>query len=219
MVYLGVDFEQLFGRAERPAEESRRQLGIEPGQVLVLMVGHIRRWKGQHVLVQALTKLPADTLGRVRVFFAGGFADTDRDYRKELEETIDSLGFSERITFLGERENIPDLMRASDIVVHASTLPEPFGLVIVESMALGRPVVAADLGGPREIIRPGTGLTFDVARPAELAEQLDRLARDEALRSSLGERARARALDFSASRMALGIEEVYREVLTSAAAR
>jgi glycosyltransferase involved in cell wall biosynthesis len=213
MVYLGTDLEALTARATRSPDGVRAELGIARDEVMVSMVGHIRRWKGQHIVVQALSGASDDVRGRTRVFFIGGVSQDEQTYRQELENLIATSGLSRHITFLGTREDIPDLMSASDIVVHASTSPEPFGLVVVEAMGLGRPVIAAASGGPSEIIVPGTGLVFDPEDPQALTAHLETLVHDESLRSSLGSRARERARRFSAPRMAMGVQGVYRETL------
>jgi len=117
------------------------------------------------------------------------------------------------VRFLGERADVPDLMNAADIVLHASTVPEPFGLVIVEAMALGKPVIAASAGGPTEILTPRLGLMFDTDRPEELAQHLTQLADDPGFRELLGARARERAREFSVTPMVRATEDLYAELL------
>jgi len=103
-------------------------------------------------------------------------------------------------------------MNAADIVVHASTDPEPFGIVVVEGMALGKAVLASALGGPLEIITPGTGLLFDPAHPEQLAAAIDRVAADANFRGELGRAARERADVFSVRALVSGTEAAYDSV-------
>jgi glycosyltransferase involved in cell wall biosynthesis len=115
--------------------------------------------------------------------------------------------------FLGPRTDIPDLVNAADATIHASTMPEPFGIVLVEGMALGKVVLASDAGGPREIFTEGTGYLHDPQDPTHLARGLERLVSDPAWRVAVGARALARAQTFDVSHMAGKIESVYTRVL------
>jgi glycosyltransferase involved in cell wall biosynthesis len=108
---------------------------------------------------------------------------------------------------------VPDIMNAADVVLSASTAPEPFGLVVVEGMAVGKPVVATRHGGPAEIITPGAGLCFDPASPEELGSLLEALLESPELRSALGRGGRERAAAFPVSRAVAGVERVYTELL------
>jgi len=96
--------------------------------------------------------------------------------------------------------------------VHASTIPEPFGIVVIEGMSLGKTVLASALGGPLEIIVPGSGLLFDPSDPGDLAQQLARASSDPALRAELGTGARIRADVFSVRALLRGTEAAYDEV-------
>jgi glycosyltransferase involved in cell wall biosynthesis len=87
-------------------------------------------------------------------------------------------------------------MDAADVVLHTSTVPEPFGRVVLEGLALGKTVVASQLGGPSEILGPGDGLLFDPASPETLAVILRDLAHDQAARIAFGRRAAIRAQAF-----------------------
>jgi glycosyltransferase involved in cell wall biosynthesis len=106
------------------------------------------------------------------------------------------------------------VLRALDVVVHASTAPEPFGLVIAEAMAAGRTVVTTGLGGAAELVRPGVdGLTWDAHQPASLAAVLTRLRQDPLLRTSLGKNARdAARARFSLQRLGVEVSAAYSRV-------
>jgi glycosyltransferase involved in cell wall biosynthesis len=188
------------------------------------MVGNIKRWKGQGVVLDALSLLGADLRNRIRVLFIGdlenapasatGYARSKPGlYYEELQRTVTERCLTDCVKFLGRRQDVPDLMNAADVVVHASTKPEPFGLVVVEGMALGKPVIAANDGGPADIVVPGSGLTFDTQKPEQLAQALQRLAADPRLQVSLGTGARARAREFTIDRTVRAVEQVYRELV------
>ena len=95
-----------------------------------------------------------------------------------------------------------------------STRPEPFGLVVVEGMALGRAVVAAGSGGPAEIITPDSGVLFDPTRPDELTSVLASLMRDPEARRRLSAGARRRANDFSVRQNVAALETLYGKMLS-----
>jgi len=117
---------------------------------VVLLPGRISRWKGQETLLRAAMELPD-----IVVWLAGDafFTGDDRKYKGELELLAGDAALRGRVVFTGQQSNMAALMKASDVIVHASTAPEPFGRVVVEGMLAGRPVIASNEGGPSEILR------------------------------------------------------------------
>jgi glycosyltransferase involved in cell wall biosynthesis len=112
--------------------------------------------------------------------------------REGLEQLAARLRLGDRAGFVPFQREVAPVYRSLDVVVHASTQPEPFGLSVVEAMACGRAVVASDAGGVREIVEPGrTGLLHLPGDPADLAARLRELACDEVLRARLGAAAAA----------------------------
>ena len=109
--------------------------------------------------------------------------------------------------------SVSDLVNAADLAIHASVKPEPFGLVVVEAMALGKPVIGASTGGPAEVLTPECGITHDVQDPGELARALTRLVNDPAERARLGANALLRVEEFSVRRTIEGTERVYHRFL------
>lgn len=132
--------------------------------------GRIARWKGQDVLLRA-----AETVPGLKVWVVGEafFTGDDHRYADELNALASSPALAGRVEFLGQRDDIPRLMQAADIVVHTSVAPEPFGRVVVEGMLSGRPVIASRAGGPAEMIRDGeTGWLYSPGDAGELASAL-----------------------------------------------
>jgi glycosyltransferase involved in cell wall biosynthesis len=213
LVYLGVDFDALQARVVRSREAVRSELGVAADQLLVLMTGNIRAWKGQREIIAALQLLPKGIRDRLRLYFAGATANVDKTYEAELRSEITAAGLSDCVGFLGSRSDVPDLYSAADIALHASTTPEPFGLVVPEAMALKCAVIAASSGGPAEVILPGTGLLCDPARPEEYARALEQLVRDDWLRQSIAEAGPARAALFSIQRTVEGTQRAYQRAL------
>jgi glycosyltransferase involved in cell wall biosynthesis len=208
-VYLGVDIDELRARVVTPRDVVRQTLGVADDTVLVTMVGNVRRWKGQHVVVAALTTLPDAVRRRMRVLFVGATSPESESYAATLAATVETERLGEIVTFLGPRTDVPDLLAATDVAIHASVEPEPFGLVVPEAMALGAAVIAAGAGGPLEIVTPTTGMLFDPASPAELAAHLTTLVTDADRRRALALAGPDRAQHFSIGRHVAGNVAVY----------
>jgi len=134
------------------------------------LIGHFSRlapWKGQHILIAALTQCPPN----VTAMFVGDALFGEQDYVQELHRQVRTLGLENRVKFLGFRTDIPQLMAACDLVAHTSIAPEPFGRVIVEGMLCGRPVVVAKAGGAVELVEHGmSGFLVTPGVPQELAQ-------------------------------------------------
>lgn len=195
-IHPGIDVGAFRARVRRRAESVRAELLVAPEQLLVLMVGNVRQWKGQHVAIEALGKLPLELRPAIRLVFAGAAANGDAGYERGLRARVAADGLAGQVSFLGHRDDVADLMAAADVVLHASVEPEPFGLVLVEGMALGRVVVASRLGGPNEILDEGSGITFAPGNADELAAVLERQIREPEQRQVLGRGAMRRAESF-----------------------
>lgn len=213
VVHLGIDIEGFVGSATRTRSSMRAALGVAPNEFVVLMLGNIREWKGQDVLLDAVARLPDELQSRVRVLLAGEASEADHAYLERLRALGERLRKPASVSFLGSRSDVADLLSAADVMVHASTAPEPFGLVLVEAMAMGTPVVASDTGGPAEIIDAGSGLLLRAGDAAQLAATLERLAGDDPLCRELAAGGRRRAAAFSADKVAHAHAAIYRRLL------
>jgi glycosyltransferase involved in cell wall biosynthesis len=181
--------------------------------MLVAMVGNLRPWKGQHIAIEALAGMPASRRREIQLLIIGSSNAADAAYEQDLLARVESAGLKDQVRFLGHRTDVPDLMAASDVVLHASTEPEPFGLVVVEGMALGRPVVASSIGGPLEILDNKTGLMFSPARPDDLARHLSMLVAKPDRRRALGKAAQARAKKFGIANTVEETTRVYDQLM------
>ncbi len=188
--------------------------GLTPdtGLVRIGLVATFGRWKGHDVFLDALAQLSTDL--PVRGYVIGGPVYQTSGSQRTLEELrtyAAQRGLEGRAGFTGHIANVPGAMRALDIVVHASTCPEPFGMVIAEGMATGRAVVAVRNGGAQELFEEGIdALGHEMGDACDLAHQLRRLVTDPALRRSLSESARLAAeRRFSPERMAREFLQVY----------
>ncbi|MBU8543948.1 MULTISPECIES: glycosyltransferase family 4 protein [Roseomonadaceae] len=211
LIPRGVDprrFDPASLSAEAVAAQ-RAEWGAGPGDAVILLPARLTRWKGQAVLVEALAHLPPTA----RIVLAGGGRDNFRD---ELLALAARHGVADRLRLAG---HVPDLalaMAAADIVVHASTDAEAFGRTVIEAQAMARPVVAADLGGPRETVEHGvTGWRVPPGDPLALAAMLAWvLAMPTAARQAVGDAARDSVLrHYSTAAMQAATIAVYRELL------
>lgn len=182
-------------RTTRPRSESRAALGLDGDTIAFGILGGIQEWKGQAVVVEAMALL-RDRQPSARLLVVGGAHRAGLEYERRIRERVASLGLGDRVVFTGFRSDVPDVIDALDVVVHASVRPEPFGRVILEGMMLGRPVIAAAAGGVPEFVDEGrTGFLVTPGDAGALAERMALLAADPELRQSVGQRARAVALD------------------------
>jgi glycosyltransferase involved in cell wall biosynthesis len=135
-------------------------------------------------------------------------------YLQELEALTQSLGGEDNVLFMGEREDVPEILRSLDVLLMPSWF-EPFGRAIIEAMAMGVPVVATDVGGPTEIVANGKeGVLLPPRDPERWAKVVAALLEDPERRKVMGQNARERATrDFSVERHIEQVEALYDEVL------
>lgn len=185
-----------------------------PTAPTVGLVGRIARWKGQHVFLRAAALVSARRPD-VRFQIIGAPLFAEQDYEREIRALACELGLDGCVEFLGFRDDVGRLVGALDVLAHASITAEPFGLVIAEGMAAGRPVVATDGGGAREIVAEGeTGFLVPMGDWGAMADALLRLLGDPAEARRMGERGRARVREqFSIGRTARSMEAVYARML------
>lgn len=215
-IYNGVDLEEF--SPVGPTLDLDTLSGFDaafPETVRVGMLATLARWKGHETFLQAMALIPA-TLP-VRGYVAGGalYQTNGSQYSlSELKQLAAELGVSQRIGFTGFVEEPAAVMRSLDVVVHASTEPEPFGLVIVEGMACGRPVIVSEAGGVKELITVGTDTLGHPPGDAKtLAGCITRLARDSDLRRRLGQAGRKTAEQrFDRARLATELIPLYKSL-------
>ncbi len=171
-------------------DEVRRELGIAPATVVLAAVGHFGAEKGIDRVVTAFLELRrARPELDVELLVCGSGSESQRQGLEEL------AGADARVRFLGFRRDVPRLMQGADVLVHAPRL-EAFGLVLIEAMASGLPIVATSVGGITDIVVDGeTGLLVPAEHPGALAGALEKLAADVNLRQEMGSAGRERAID------------------------
>jgi glycosyltransferase involved in cell wall biosynthesis len=193
------------------------QWRLPDGAAVVLLPGRLTSWKGQAVLIEAFARLARRDLCCVLV----GSDQGRRHYAARLIRQAEALGVADRLRLAGECDDMPAALMLADIVVHASTEPEAFGRVVIEAQAMGRPVIASDLGGPVETVEHGvTGWRVPPGDAEVLAAAIDQvLALPAAERGALGSRARAAVLrGYTVAAMQAATLAVYDELLVGVAA-
>jgi glycosyltransferase involved in cell wall biosynthesis len=178
----------------------RRELGADDETVVILQTSRMQALKGQKRLLRAMAQLPAAPR-TLCVEVGGPQRPEEQRYFDELHAFAAELGLGERVRFLGQRSDVPRLLAASDVYCQPNTLPDSFGIVLIEALAAGVPVVTADIGGPREIVTPEVG--FLVGDDRSLTSTLELLAKSPALRRKLGAHGPARAHELCAPSLRL----------------
>ena len=193
-----------------PAEPGR-----PPGRTVFGIVGRLAAWKGQDVFLRAFAHAFPDSDQRAVVIGSAVFGGEDERYAAGLVDLVGELGIDDRVEFRGFRGDVAAELARLDVLVHASTLPEPFGQVVVEGMACGLAVVASADGGPLETITHGVdGELFPPGDIDRLAELLRKLDGDPELRSRLGAAGLVRSRDFRPEPIAADLERFYDVVLS-----
>ncbi len=194
VVYNGIDVEKFL--AVQPGT-LRKELGISPQTKIVGMVGRVNPTKGHETFLQSIPEIQSKIPDTVFVVVGSG------DYISELKS------INSDVNFLGMRSNIPQIMKDLDVFVMASW-NEPFGLVTVEAMGAGTPVVATNTGGTAEIIIDGeSGILIPPKDPAKLAQAVIRVLTDKELADKLTTGGMIRAKEFNTRDMAINTRSVY----------
>lgn len=170
----------------------RKELGIKPGEAVVGLIGRIVHWKGQNVLLQAaeniLKKFP-----NTRFLIVGDTSFGKKEYLDKLKKQVLEAGIEQAVIFTGFRQDIPEIFTAIDISVNPSTLPEPFGISIIEAMAAKKAVVATNGGGIPEIVVDGvTGKLVPMKDVEALQNVIVDLLKDPQKREKMGQAGRER---------------------------
>jgi glycosyltransferase involved in cell wall biosynthesis len=192
VIYNAVDLNRFSPRGERL--DLDRLSGLDPapfGSVRVALVATMAWWKGHRTYLEAMSRLRSLP---VRGYLIGGpiyRTGGSENSLADLRDAAQKLGISDRVGFTGFLPDVASALRSVDVVVHASTRPEPFGRALIEAMACGKPVITTGLGGSAEIVSAGPGsLKFWPGEADDLAKAISTLARNPPLCKSMGDSAR-----------------------------
>jgi glycosyltransferase involved in cell wall biosynthesis len=217
LVYPGVSLDR-FEPANLPSpQEARQKLGLPMSGPLIGIVGRLQRWKGIHVVVEAMPKI-LEQYPDAHCVVVGGKHNLEPDYEGFVKDKITALGLNDYVIMAGLQQNVPEWVQAMDVFVHASD-KEPFGIVVIEAMALGKPVIAGNAGGPTEIITEGVNGQLTPYGDADaLANAILRYLDNPEFANQVAVAARQRALDFSTQRYAQNFINAVRSALPTPAA-
>lgn len=210
-LHLGLDVDRIAAR-RGSGSAVRSRLGWDQNPI-VGIVGRLEPWKGQEIFLRAAALVLA-SFPAVRFLVVGGAVlGWEGDYPERLVDVAHTLGLGDRVHFTGHQADVYPWFDALDIAVHAS-IGEPFGLVLVEAMALGKPLVATADGGPLEIVEDlVSGLLVPPEDVGALAGAIEQILADAPLARRLAEGGVARAQYFSEKRMAAGMADILADVL------
>lgn len=199
---------------------ARAVLGLGEGEVALAVIAQLTPWKGQDDAIRTLAALRDGgrenavllIVGSAK-FAAAGTQFDNAAYAEGLHRLVGELGLADRVRFLGERDDVPTILAAVDLLMLPSWR-EAFGRIAIEAMAMGVPVAATEVGGPAEIVRPGVdGLLLPPRRPEVWADAVGPLVDDATERERLGAAARERAAEFDAPLHADRVLAAYRSLL------
>lgn len=172
----------------------RRELEVESDTLVVIMAGRLEEPKGHTILLRALGEM-GDRPGWVLWLVGGAQNPAEETYLAELRHLANTLRLSDRVRFLGRRNDVPQLLAAADIFCHPNTRPEGFGVVFVEALYAGLPAIVSGVGGALEIVDRTCGILTHPGDVGGVRDALDRLMTDGDTRKQLGSAGPARAAE------------------------
>jgi glycosyltransferase involved in cell wall biosynthesis len=195
----------------------RAELGLEDHHQIVANVGRLDTWKGHDDFIEAIAKVVV-VHPNVKALIVGdaGHKAVCQAYYRKLQELVGTLNLSHHVTFTGYRDDIPGIMAMSDIIVHSASKPEPFGRVVAEGLASGKPVIATAAGGVLEIIENKvTGLLVPPRDPTAMAKAIHYLFCHPTAARQIAERAQKHAqIAFPVERHTAQVQEIYAQLLS-----
>jgi glycosyltransferase involved in cell wall biosynthesis len=212
-VYNGIDLQRFTNASTDRIDALRRDLGLRDGERAIGLFGQMLPYKGHRTLIEAAPQI-LRTYPEARFYFVGALENPP--YQQELQTLLEERGLTDRVRFTGWRDDVQDLIRAMDVVVMATTTPEPAALMLMEAAAMERPVVATRTGGTAEIVADEeTGLLFPPGDASQLAARVSRILGNPDLGRTLGTQARARVeRQFNLERHLTNMFEFYRAAVS-----
>ena len=210
IVYNGADLNRF--NPSLKGESVKKELLLQDKHIISL-IGRLEPWKGQKVFIRA-AQIIFEKREDLRFLVVGGPLFGREKYEKECHILVKELALEGKVLFLGFRDDIPDIIAASDIIVHTSILPEPFGRDIIEAMACAKPVISTNIGGPAEIISSETGILIEPGKPELLADEIIKLINDPDKMILLGKEARKRIEEkFDIRKTTAQIENILKDMV------
>lgn len=211
-IYDGIELEKLNLNADGAAW--REQYDIASTDFSVGLVGLLIPWKGQHLFLEAMRDLIKD-IPEMKAVIVGGTPDECVAYEQTLLELAQQPDLAGHVIFTGHVSDMASAYNGLDVVVSASTEPEPLGTMIIECLTMARPLVAPNHGGAVEMVENGvTGLLFAPGNAHDLGMKIREMHDDPAFMRKLGQAARTKALEtFSVEEHVRHIQDIYLSLL------
>jgi glycosyltransferase involved in cell wall biosynthesis len=219
LIYSGVDIEkwkikenEMFDSMDK--EKLGLYYSVTSTSIVVACIGQLTRWKKQTDFIHAAKIILARYENVLFLVVGDDLSGREKKYKNELLKLAESLNLTHKVYFVGHKENIVEVMNSIDILVHPA-INEPFGRVLIEAMALEKPIVAYNCGGPSEIIIDGeTGFLVEPHNFEQLAEKTMKLINDKEICIRMGKAGRQRVVEkFNIERYVREMEEVFDNVM------
>lgn len=192
-IYNGIDPDFVVPGVDSSLIRERHK--IQPTQPIIGIIGNIKEWKGQESVIKAV-HLVRDRFKDITCLLVGDTAEQDAYYLQRLNKLVKESNMESNIIFTGYQRDVADYLNAMDIVIHASVSPEPFGRVLIEAMAIRKPVIGSRDGAVPEIVQKDiTGLTFTPGNAEELADAIIYLLENPDTAREMGENGYKRLID------------------------
>ena len=211
VIYDGLELDGLNPSID--GHPFRDQHHLKDDDFAVGLVGLLIPWKGQEIFLDA-AKILKEKIPSLKMLIIGGTPDDCFPYEKRLKQRVKQEGLESTVIFTGHVSYMPHVYSGLDVVVSASTSPEPLGTVVIESMAMGRPLIGPNHGGAAEMMtHKETGLLFEPNDATSLAANIEKFFTERKLRHSCSQAAREHALiTFQVARHVEAISQVYVDI-------
>jgi glycosyltransferase involved in cell wall biosynthesis len=164
-------------KSGEPDNDLKNELAIKNGECVITCIGRLTKWKGQHILIEAVHRLPIENF---KILIVGSDDDGigSKRYSDELKKMVRDFSLEDKVIFAGDRDDIPEILNLSDVIVHTSIKPEPQGLVILEALLCQKKVIAVDAGGSGELVKKYGGIQLESGNVQMLADLLNNVLRN-----------------------------------------
>jgi glycosyltransferase involved in cell wall biosynthesis len=205
VVYSGVEMAEVIESAQQTPAAS------EP---VIALIGRLAPWKGQHIFLDAAAQV-LKTFAGTKFQIIGSALFGEDEYERQLREQVKTLGIAHAVEFCGFCGDVPHRIGRLTMLVHASTTAEPFGQVVVQGMAAGKPVVATAGGGVAEIVEQGqSGLLVPMSDAAAMAVAIESLLANPQRAAAIGAAGRQRVLEkFTIQHTVDAVQNLYARML------
>ncbi|MDD4274567.1 MAG: glycosyltransferase family 4 protein [Desulfobacter postgatei] len=212
VIYDGISFDSIDFHAD--GQTFRKKFNIQPDDFTVGLIGMLIPWKGQEIFLDA-AKILKYKIPNLRMMIIGRAPDEFRQFEEKLKQRVRHENLTDLIIFTGHQTDMDAVYNGVDIAVSASTSPEPLGTMVIETMAMGRPLIAPAHGGGAEMTdHEKTGLLFTPGDAKDLADAILKFHENPRLRTDLGNAAKQKALHaFSVEAHVKNVQAVYDTLL------